>query len=374
MGKSFELFPKRYGIFPYIFLIYLAMPAYYVSQTDGWKAALGWGLLLLFLVTYRQLYRQVDVEKTFAFWLGVQIAVMLLLTICYSPYHLFMGFFPANFIGWYSNKKQFYYGLMALAAALAIGAIILMVQGGSILFFLPFLAIMLASPFGIRSMNKSMELEKQLDEANEQIKAFIKREERVRIARDLHDTLGHTLSLITLQSQLVQRLIEKDAERAKAEAKGIEMTSRSALRQVRELVSSMRAITIEEELSEMKRIIHAAGMNFFKKGEEDFSDIPLLKQNILGMCLKEAGTNIVKHSKAKNCTVHIEKSRANFTIKIHDDGVGFIQQDIHGNGLNGMRERLDLIDGTFTIQSNGGTTVTMTVPIVKKQNQEGEAG
>jgi two-component system sensor histidine kinase DesK len=254
------------------------------------------------------------------------------------------------------------------------GIIILIAQDGMIFYFMPFLAIMLASPFGIRSMNKSMELEKQLVEANEQIKAFIKREERVRIARDLHDTLGHTLSLITLQSQLVQRLIEKDAERAKAEAKGIEMTSRSALRQVRELVSSMRAITIEEELSEMKRIIHAAGMNFFIKGEEDFSDIPLLKQNILGMCLKEAGTNIVKHSKAKNCTVHIEKSRANFTIKVHDDGVGFIQQDIHGNGLNGMRERLGLIDGTFTIQSNGGTTVTMAVPIVKKQDQEGEAG
>jgi len=374
MGKSFELFPKRYGIFPYIFLIYLAMPAYYISQTAGLKAVLGWGLLLLFLVTYRQLYSQIDTQETFSFWLGLQIAIILILTIWYSPFHLFMGFFPANFIGWYKSKKQFYFGLIGLAIALMAGIIILIAQDGMIFYFMPFLAIMLASPFGIRSMNKSMELEKQLVEANEQIKAFIKREERVRIARDLHDTLGHTLSLITLQSQLVQRLIEKDAERAKAEAKGIEMTSRSALRQVRELVSSMRAITIEEELSEMKRIIHAAGMNFFIKGEEDFSDIPLLKQNILGMCLKEAGTNIVKHSKAKNCTVHIEKSRANFTIKVHDDGVGFIQQDIHGNGLNGMRERLGLIDGTFTIQSNGGTTVTMAVPIVKKQDQEGEAG
>ena len=88
-----------------------------------------------------------------------------------------------------------------------------------------------------------------MDQANEQIKELIKREERVRIARDLHDTLGHTLSLITLQSQLVQRLAEKHPERAKAEAKEIEMTSRSALRQVRELVSDMRAITIAEELS-----------------------------------------------------------------------------------------------------------------------------
>lgn len=374
MSRDFEIFPKRYGFFPYIFLIYLAMPAYYVSQTDGWKAALGWGLLLLFLVTYRQLYSQVDVQKTFTFWLGVQIAAMLLLIILYSPYHLFLGFFPANFIGWYTNKKQFYYGLMGLAAALVIGAIILIVQGISILFFLPFLVIMLASPFGIRSMNKSMELEKQLDEANEQIKALIKREERVRIARDLHDTLGHTLSLITLQSQLVQRLAEKDPDRAKAEAKEIEMTSRSALRQVRELVSSMRAITVAEELANMKRIMNAAGMHFTVKGEEDFSDIPLLQQNILGMCLKEAGTNVVKHSKAKNCTVQIERSRGKFTIQVHDDGVGFEHQGISGNGLNGMRERLSLIDGKLNMHSNGGTTVMMQVPIILKQDQEGAAG
>jgi two-component system, NarL family, sensor histidine kinase DesK len=68
---------------------------------------------------------------------------------------------------------------------------------------------MFLSPFGIRSMNRRMELEKQLDEANEQIRALIKREGRMRIARDLHDTLGHTLSLITLKSQVAGKLVEK---------------------------------------------------------------------------------------------------------------------------------------------------------------------
>lgn len=254
---------------------------------------------------------------------------------------------------------------------MAIGVAISIVQGINTLYFLPFVAIMLVSPFGLRSMNKSMELEKQLDEANEQIRVLIKREERVRIARDLHDTLGHTLSLITLQSQLVQRLSEKDPIRAKAEAKEIEITSRSALRQVRELVSSMRAITIKEELADMQRIINAAGMQFIVKGEEDVADIPLLQQNILGMCLKEAGTNIVKHSKAKHCTVYIERGRGKITITVQDDGVGIDQQNMNGNGLSGMKERLSLIDGKLTIQSNAGTTVKMQVPIVMKQDEEG---
>ncbi|MBM7716179.1 sensor histidine kinase [Siminovitchia sp. FSL H7-0308] len=371
MSRTFEIFPKRYGFFPYIFLIYLMMPAYYISRTEGWKALLGWGLLLLFLITYRQLYIQLDTQKTFTFWLVVQIITMIFLTLWYSPYHLFLGFFSAHFIGWFKHKKEFYIGLIGLATALAIGVAISIVQGINTLYFLPFVAIMLVSPFGLRSMNKSMELEKQLDEANEQIRVLIKREERVRIARDLHDTLGHTLSLITLQSQLVQRLSEKDPIRAKAEAKEIEITSRSALRQVRELVSSMRAITIKEELADMQRIINAAGMQFIVKGEEDVADIPLLQQNILGMCLKEAGTNIVKHSKAKHCTVYIERGRGKITITVQDDGGGIDQQNMNGNGLSGMKERLSLIDGKLTIQSNAGTTVKMQVPIVMKQDEEG---
>lgn len=78
---------------------------------------------------------------------------------------------------------------------------------------------MLISPFGIRSMFRRIELETKLDQANEQIRELSKREERVRIARDLHDTLGHTLSLLTLKSQLIQRLATSDPERTRLEAK-----------------------------------------------------------------------------------------------------------------------------------------------------------
>ena len=110
-------------------------------------------------------------------------------------------------------------------------------------------------------MNERMELKNQLNEANEQIKTLIKQEERVRIARDLHDTLGHTLSLITLQSQVIQR-IANDPDKVRAEAKEIEQTSRSALQQVRELVSDMRVSTIEEELVHMEQILAAGNIEF----------------------------------------------------------------------------------------------------------------
>ncbi|WP_062110582.1 sensor histidine kinase [Bacillus niameyensis] len=364
------MFPRQFGFFPYIFLVYLVMPIYYVSLERGWKAALGYTLILLFLLSYRNLFWYPAV-KIFSNWLVVQLAIIVILTIWFSPYNLFLGFFPANFIGWYEKKWQFHRAYGAFTAVLVGTSVILAIRHSlvDILFILPFLAVMLISPFGIRSMYKRMELEKQLDQANEQIKELVKREERVRIARDLHDTLGHTLSLITLQSQLVQRLIEKESGRAKAEAKEIEKTSRSALKQVRELVSDMRANTIQEELIQMEQILTAAEIDFLQEGKIDFSKISPLQQNILALCLREAGTNIVKHSRAKCCIVTMQEEKSHLPIIVKDDGVGIADLSNVGNGLNGMKERLALIEGKLELISEKGTVVEFMVPVIMKQEE-----
>ncbi|MCJ8008413.1 histidine kinase [Lederbergia wuyishanensis] len=366
--REFQVFPKRFGVLPYVFLIYLALPLIYVLQEKGVKAVIGYLLILLFLVSYRQLYFLIPMKKI-SYWLVIQFIIIFIMSIWYNPNTLFMGFFPANFVGWFSNKKQFRWALATFTGMLALSIIMIAWkhQLSNIYYFFPFLLVMLASPFGIRSMNTKMELEKKLDQANQQIKELIKREERIRIARDLHDTLGHTLSLITLQSQLVQRLTSKDPERAKQEAKEIESTSRSALRQVRELVSEMRSITIAEEIADMEQIFTTAGIAFHVEKNQDFSHIPLLQQNIIGMCLKEAATNIVKHSQAKNCTLSIIEKEGFLSIAVKDDGIGLLGQHQSGNGLKGMNERLALIDGTLNISSNKGTELMITVPIIVKQ-------
>ncbi|HJF33418.1 MAG TPA: sensor histidine kinase [Sporosarcina psychrophila] len=366
--RHFQFFPKKYGFFPYIFLCYLLMPLIHVLNETGFKAVIGYSLLLLFLLTYRQLYHTIA-KKSFSYWLTLQVGIIMILSIGYNPYNLFMGFFPSNFIGWYSNKKQFNRALTSFASAVILTVMILSYLGtvSDLFFFLPFLVVMIGAPFGIRSMSEKVELEQQLDQANEQIKDFIKREERVRIARDLHDTLGHTLSLITLQSQLVQRIAEKQPERVTAEAKEIEMTARSALQQVRELVSDMRTITIAEELWDMEQILKAAGIQFHMEEETELPSLPPLQQNILGMCLREAVTNIVKHSKAENCFVTFGNTRADFAISVRDDGVGVCNNNYEGNGLSGMRERLALIEGKLSIESGLGTTVAMTVPVIVKK-------
>ena len=345
-----------------------------MTAERGLKAVFGYGMLALFLVTYRQLFCLMG-EKSYSYWLAIQLGIVFVLGVWYDPNNLFMGFFPANFIGWYPDKKQFNRALASFVCVLAITVVIigLKVEVRHFLYMIPFIAVMLSTPFGIRSLNSKIELETKLDKANEKIKELIKREERIRIARDLHDTLGHTLSLITLQSQLVQRLAEKHPERAKTEAKEIELTSRSALRQVRELVSEMRAITVAEELSDMEQILSAAGIAFDWDKNADLSGIPLLQQNILGMCLREAGTNIVKHSSAKKSKVTFERTRGSLIISVRDDGVGLPGDHRCGNGLKGMKERLALVEGELSINSSQGTVLTITVPIVSKQEKEGIA-
>ncbi|MCY8065647.1 sensor histidine kinase [Bacillus haynesii] len=371
MKKNFSMFPKRYGFFPYIFLIYLLLPiSYLTNQTSGMKQLIGFGLVLLFLVTYRQLFFISPQKKLFTYWLAIQLSIILIYTVFYDINLVFLGFFSANFIGYYREKKIFRRGLASLVVVLVAPFIYHLLKDPSLLnrlfYFLPFLVIMLISPYGIRSMNRRMELEQELDEANQQIKELVKREERVRIARDLHDTLGHTLSLLTLKSQLVQRTIASDPERARKEAREMETTSRAALKQVRELVSDMKTATIAEELIHIQQILRAADITFEYMGGSDFSNIPPVTQNIVSMCIREAATNIVKHSRATHCTISISQTDEKISIAIKDDGMGMNQQTPFGNGLRGMKERLALIDGALDVSTHNGTVLNITVPIVKK--------
>lgn len=369
---KFEIFPRRFGFFPYVFLVYLFMPGYYISLENGIKMAIGFTMLLAFLVTYRQLYFSFG-EKKFTYWLVLQVGIILCLSIFYNINNLFLGFFPANFIGWYEDKKVFYRALGLFALTIVIPLLVHLdnLLPRNLFYFVPFIIIMIVSPFGIRSMNSRMELERKLDEANEQIKELVKREERMRIARDLHDTLGHTLSLLTLKSQLVGKLVTKNPERAKLEAKEMERTSRSALAQVRELVSDMRAITIAEELIETQNILQSAGINLEIVGDTSLPNVPHLTQNILSMCLREAVTNVVKHSKASSCRVEIIHEVSNIKIIIKDDGIGIDKNNKDGNGLKGMSERLELIDGSVILSNEKGAKLIISVPVIIKEREAG---
>ncbi|MBE7147945.1 sensor histidine kinase [Bacillus mycoides] len=368
--KRFEFFPKHMGFFPYMWFVYLLFPIYNLTQVSGWKLVIGIGMLMVFIVTYRQLY---FVQKTFILWACIQMMLTFSFALFYNPFMILFGYFTASAMGFAPSKKAFRVLLCLLVVML--GAFIFInvnqLTIPSLVNIVPMFILMLLTPFGMRNFNQKKMLKNQLNEANEQIKDLVKREERQRIARDLHDTLGHTLSLITLKSQLVEKLIVKNPERASIEAKEITQTSRTALKQLRELISDMRMITVEEELEQIKAILQAANIELEVKQEATSSSLSPIEQNILGMCLREAVTNVVKHSKAKACTVSILESQGELILKVEDNGVGLEEQNHDGNGIRGMKERIALIDGLVSLDTiNPGTLLTVKVPIVIRTGKD----
>ncbi|MDT3428186.1 two-component system sensor histidine kinase DesK [Paenibacillus forsythiae] len=371
--KKFELFPARLGFYPYIWLIYLAIPIGNLQRFGGIKLAVGYALVALFAVSYRQLYA-VGRGRQFTVWITVQLLLIVALSLFFNPYNLYMGFFTANFIARYEDVRSFKAAMLLFGAAEILPLLYLLqrIDASDFVMLLPFLVIMLISPVGIRSLIRKQQLEKELDKANERIGEMVKREERMRIARDLHDTLGHTLSLITLKSQLVEKLALKDGERAKAEAAEIRQISRAALQQVRELVSEMRAVMVAEELAEADKMLRAAEISLEIRGDASLEGVPRLTHNILSLCIKEAVTNIVRHSGADRCRILLEKEDGEVRLTVEDNGRGAVRGA--GNGLKGMAERLSLIDGRLIVEGSQGegTVLQVSIPLIVKEGKEGE--
>jgi two-component system sensor histidine kinase DesK len=183
--------------------------------------------------------------------------------------------------------------------------------------------------------------------------------ERERIARDLHDILGHTLSVIILKSELANRLLEQDSTCAKTEIEDIERISRNALSEVREAIVGYHAGDLAAELDRAKATLGTAGIA--AECNHETVSMPVAHERVLALVLREAITNVVRHAQAKSCRVTIEGTRAAYRLEIRDDGRGGDHRE--GLGMRGIRERVAAIGGTASWKVSGGTHLTITVPV-----------
>lgn len=190
------------------------------------------------------------------------------------------------------------------------------------------------------------------------LRQTLKTAERERIARDLHDILGHTLSVVILKSELASRLIEHDPQRAKAEIDEVEKISRNALAEVREAIRGYRSGDLRAELDNAKSTLQTAGLTV--DVEYDGTGLPVSHERMLALALREAVTNIVRHAHASRCTIKLERDENVYRLEIKDDGRGDIEQE--GMGMRGIRERIAAIGGQATWRAGSGTALTITVP------------
>lgn len=191
--------------------------------------------------------------------------------------------------------------------------------------------------------------------------------ERERIARDLHDVLGHTLSVIVLKSELAGRLVERDPVRAAAEIADVERTARTALAEVREAIGGYRSKGLNAEVEQARLTLQAAGVTL--RCETRPPALRAREETVLSLAVREAVTNIVRHAHATECTIRFATAVDGFcSLEVEDNGARAIERE--GNGLRGMRERVQELGGRFRIDSERGTRLLIEVPKGGEQKQE----
>jgi two-component system sensor histidine kinase DesK len=181
--------------------------------------------------------------------------------------------------------------------------------------------------------------------------------ERERIARDLHDLLGHTLSVIALKSELAAKLIGRDDARAAEEVRDIESITRGALAEVRAAVTGFRA-GLAQELANARRALEAADIEFAYEVAVDA--LPPRHEDVLAMVLREGVTNVVRHSGARSCRLTIVAEGGAVRLELRDDGRGGVA--LENGGLRGIRERLASIGGALEIVQERGMMLRATAP------------
>jgi len=200
-----------------------------------------------------------------------------------------------------------------------------------------------------------------LRRSEEEVMRLAKLAERERIGRDLHDLLGHTLSVVALKSELARKLIDHDIDAARNEIAEVERVARDSLQQVRMAVSGIRNTALAAEIAAAAALLEAQGVKV--KCETENVKLPHDRETALALSLREAATNIRRHAQASGVTIRVRKEPAAVVVEVADDGRG--GRIVPGNGLNGMRERLDSVGGTLTLTPNkdGGTLLRATVPL-----------
>lgn len=210
--------------------------------------------------------------------------------------------------------------------------------------------------------------------------------ERERIGRDLHDLLGHTLSLIAIKSELAVKLMERDRAAAAREISEVTIIAREALRQVRTAVTGIRAAALENEIASAKTLLDTAGVTL--RFEREGGMLPPEIETTLAMIVREAATNIQRHSSAHNATIEVTTENVaveaahetlipatsqvrdggnagerTVVLCVSDDGRGGVTTN--GNGLSGIRERVRSLAGTLEIESprGKGTTLRVRLPL-----------
>jgi len=302
----------------------------------------------------------------------VHIGGMVLLGLLFQPINsgacTFFIFAAAMLPFCVETQTLAWIGILSVGAIGALQGVLLHVNSWT-LFFSSLFPVFIGA--GNKFFAERNRMNCKLRKANEEIEQLAKVAERERIARDLHDVLGHTLSVITLKSELAGKLIDRDPDRAGKEIREVEHISRQALSDVRDAIRGYRAKGLAAELAQAKSTLETAGLAVQCDAASTVK-LPAMQESVLSLAVREGVTNVVRHAHARTCRLRLEQQNGTFRLEIQDDGVGSSTDE--GNGLRGMRERVEMLGGTLVRDTQSGTRLTITMPTKDIPAEAGDRG
>ncbi len=360
-SRRFRLIPDdpMLGWTPYAYLIYVVFFAIepLLDDSPRWQLMATWGGLLVFLVAY---FRGHWLQG----WRILPVIVLLCLlgagfgtfNMGASAFFIYASAFAVNL----GPPKRVVRAVLAILGVVAVTALWIQPM---IFFWLPAAVFVPLIGFLVLHQRTVTVAQARLRLSQDEVARLAKVAERERIARDLHDVLGHTLSLITLKSSLAGRLVGRDPDRAEAEIRDIERIAREATKEVRHAVIGYRTRSLDEEIVQARAALDAAGVQL--DVTLDPVALDAMQEGVLSLALREAVTNVVRHARATQCRVTLHLEDTAVRLAIEDDGRGpseVADQDQEGSGLAGMRERVMALGGQLERSCDSGTRLVISLP------------
>lgn len=304
----------------------------------------------------------------YSFWienwrLYACITVSCLLGFLWAPYNFGAScflIFAATMCSRLPDIRMAYRSLTTIVIILA--GISLVFKFGAF-FSIPALIFSITSGVGAIMGQRQSRTNENLLRKQEEVEHLAKLAERERIGRDLHDLLGHTLSIITLKAELARKLFDRDAEACKKELSDIEHTERNALAEVRAAVLGFRATGLAHEIQCAQRALDAAQVKLTIHLEQFV--MPAALENVIALALREAITNIVRHAQASHCELRLFSDASHACLHISDDGCAgtSVKKFAKGSGLSGMTERIQALGGELILRAEQGMALEIRLPM-----------
>jgi two-component system sensor histidine kinase DesK len=334
------------------------------ASHGGVLAGVGLGVFTLtyMVITTLGFDHRDDLRRVSGTGFGVVAALGAGLAAAYGEHWLILMLFVATCgMAVYAGRERVTVAFAVLVSVLAATVLLGLLHDALATALTTVIGTVLASGL-VGAVRQMQRLIRELQQTRDALATVAVAEERLRFSRDLHDLLGHTLSVIVVKAEVVRRIAERDPPAAAAQAADIEDIGRRALVEIREAVTGYRESGLTAELTRAKGVLSSAGITATVQRTAD--PLPEAADRLLAWVLREATTNVVRHSGAQRCAIEISTTDGAAALSVVDNG-GAAGGAAFGNGLRGLTERLGAAGGTLQAgaRDGGGFALVARLPL-----------